>query len=50
MDGAIFIATALKGNHQLSYINLQGNGVGESGAKVISDAIRSNAPGCVVDI
>lgn len=97
MDGAIFIATALKGNHQLTYIkwvfsstpplylhvqyhmcmcvcllqreddymlsscsyiprtdvcffSLQGNGIGESGAKVISDAIRANAPGCVVDI
>uniref|UniRef100_A0A669EF51 NLR family CARD domain containing 3 n=1 Tax=Oreochromis niloticus TaxID=8128 RepID=A0A669EF51_ORENI len=50
MDGAIFIATALKGNHQLTYINLQGNGIGESGAKVISDAIRASASGCVVDI
>lgn len=37
------------------YINvhfrsLQGNGIGESGAKVISDTIRGNTPGCVVDI
>uniref|UniRef100_A0A674NTL6 NLR family CARD domain containing 3 n=1 Tax=Takifugu rubripes TaxID=31033 RepID=A0A674NTL6_TAKRU len=50
MDGAIFIATAFKENHQLTYINLQGNGIGESGAKVISDTIRGNTPGCVVDI
>lgn len=32
------------------FCSLQGNGIGESGAKVISDAIRTNAPGCVVDI
>lgn len=96
MDGAIFIATAFKENHQLTYIkyvitiinpvdtqwcensfimktvclckfcskvlnpinkcinvrfcSLQGNGIGESGAKVISDTIRGNTPGCVVDI
>uniref|UniRef100_A0A8C2BI68 NLR family, CARD domain containing 3 n=1 Tax=Cyprinus carpio TaxID=7962 RepID=A0A8C2BI68_CYPCA len=117
MDGAIFIATALRGNHQLTYIksvcvcgsmceppsvcerfnhsvsllhgtcgecfctgcgcvilnihhlnlqsmslftsramisyfcfSLQGNGIGESGAKVVSDAIKAGAPDCVVDI
>uniref|UniRef100_A0A3Q3FIS7 NLR family, CARD domain containing 3 n=1 Tax=Labrus bergylta TaxID=56723 RepID=A0A3Q3FIS7_9LABR len=32
------------------FYSLQGNGIGESGAKVISDAITANAPGCVVDI
>lgn len=32
------------------FCSLQGNGIGESGAKVISDTIRGNTPGCVVDI
>ncbi|XP_061455503.1 NLR family CARD domain-containing protein 3 isoform X2 [Rhineura floridana] len=50
MDGAICIATALTGSHNLTYINLQGNKIGESGAKVIADAIRTNAPGCVVEM
>uniref|UniRef100_A0A8C5EKC7 NLR family CARD domain-containing protein 3-like n=1 Tax=Gouania willdenowi TaxID=441366 RepID=A0A8C5EKC7_GOUWI len=50
MDGAIFIATAMKENNHLQYINLQGNSIGKSGAKVISDAIRVSAPACVVDI
>lgn len=50
MDGAICIATALKGNHGLTYVNLQGNCIGQSGAKVISDAIRTNSPDCVVDV
>uniref|UniRef100_A0A8B9G552 NLR family CARD domain containing 3 n=1 Tax=Amazona collaria TaxID=241587 RepID=A0A8B9G552_9PSIT len=50
MDGAICIATALKGNHGLTYINLQGNRIGQSGAKMISDAIRTNSPSCVVDV
>ncbi|XP_044289647.1 NLR family CARD domain-containing protein 3 [Varanus komodoensis] len=49
MDGAICIATALTGSHSLTYINLQGNRIGESGAKVIADAIRTNAPDCVVE-
>lgn len=30
--------------------SLQGNGIGQSGAKVISDTIRSSAPSCIVDI
>uniref|UniRef100_A0A663LQ90 NLR family CARD domain containing 3 n=1 Tax=Athene cunicularia TaxID=194338 RepID=A0A663LQ90_ATHCN len=50
MDGAICIATALKGNHGLTYVNLQGNRIGQSGAKMISDAIRTNSPDCVVDV
>ncbi|KQK84041.1 protein NLRC3 [Amazona aestiva] len=66
MDGAICIATALKGNHGLTYIkillhlmskpellfapSLQGNRIGQSGAKMISDAIRTNSPSCVVDV
>ncbi|XP_062999056.1 NLR family CARD domain-containing protein 3 [Elgaria multicarinata webbii] len=50
MDGAICIATALTGSHRLTYINLQGNQIGESGAKVIADAIRTNAPNCVVEM
>ncbi|XP_042293549.1 NLR family CARD domain-containing protein 3 [Sceloporus undulatus] len=50
MDGAICIATALTGSHSLTYINLQGNQIGESGAKVITDAIRTNVPSCVVEM
>uniref|UniRef100_A0A8C5U5E9 NLR family CARD domain containing 3 n=1 Tax=Malurus cyaneus samueli TaxID=2593467 RepID=A0A8C5U5E9_9PASS len=42
MDGAICIATALKGNH--------GNRIGQSGAKMIADTIRTNSPDCVVDV
>uniref|UniRef100_A0A8C1HSQ0 NLR family, CARD domain containing 3 n=2 Tax=Cyprinus carpio TaxID=7962 RepID=A0A8C1HSQ0_CYPCA len=34
--------------HHLNF--LQGNGIGESGAKVVSDAIKAGAPDCVVDI
>ncbi len=36
----------------ISYLcfSLQGNGIGESGAKVVSDAIKAGAPDCVVDI
>uniref|UniRef100_A0A8C3NA47 Uncharacterized protein n=1 Tax=Geospiza parvula TaxID=87175 RepID=A0A8C3NA47_GEOPR len=50
MDGAICIAMALKGNHGLTYVNLQGNLIGHSGARMIADAIRTNAPDCVVDV
>ncbi|XP_029432650.1 NLR family CARD domain-containing protein 3 [Rhinatrema bivittatum] len=50
MDGAICIATVLTGNHSLTYINLQGNRIGQSGAKVISDAIKTKSPYCVVEI
>ncbi|XP_060642233.2 NLR family CARD domain-containing protein 3 [Anolis sagrei] len=50
MDGAICIATALTRSHSLTYINLQGNRIGESGAKVITDAICTNAPGCIVEM
>lgn len=30
--------------------SLQGNRIGQSGAKMISDAIRTNSPDCVVDV
>lgn len=30
--------------------SLQGNCIGQSGAKMISDAIRTNSPNCVVDV
>nr|XP_033770986.1 NLR family CARD domain-containing protein 3 isoform X2 [Geotrypetes seraphini] len=50
MDGAICIATVLTGNHSLTHINLQGNRIGQSGAKVISDAIKTKSPDCVVEI
>ncbi|XP_006874964.1 PREDICTED: protein NLRC3 [Chrysochloris asiatica] len=50
MDGAICVASALSGNHGLQYINLQGNLVGESGARMVSEAIRTKAPTCTVEM
>lgn len=34
----------------LSPPSLQGNLIGHSGARMIADAIRTNAPDCVVDV
>lgn len=50
MDGAIYVATALSENHGLHHINLQGNPIGESGARMISQAIEKNAPTCTVEM
>lgn len=50
MDGAIFVASALSENHGLHHINLQGNPIGESAARMISEAIKTNAPTCTVEI
>lgn len=48
----LFILVCLRPDlsHWNLVFSLQGNGIGESGAKVISDAIRASASGCVVDI
>ncbi|EHB03132.1 Protein NLRC3 [Heterocephalus glaber] len=50
MDGVIGVAMALSGNHGLQHINLQGNHIGESGARMISEAIKTNAPMCTVEM
>ncbi|XP_008844366.1 NLR family CARD domain-containing protein 3 [Nannospalax galili] len=50
MEGAICVATALSGNHGLQHINLQGNLIGESGARMISEAIKTHAPTCTVEM
>lgn len=34
----------------LPSLSLQGNRIGQSGAKMISDAIRTNAPDCIVEV
>ncbi|KAM4820224.1 NLR family CARD domain-containing protein 3 [Thomomys bottae] len=50
MDEVIYVATALAENHGLQQINLQGNLIAESGARMISDALKTNAPMCTVEM
>ncbi|XP_055990950.1 NLR family CARD domain-containing protein 3 [Sorex fumeus] len=50
MEEVLCVATALASNRGLRHINLQGNHIGESGARMISEAIKTNAPACTVEM
>ncbi|XP_004604212.1 NLR family CARD domain-containing protein 3 [Sorex araneus] len=50
MEEMLCVATALASNRGLRHINLQGNHIGESGARMISEAIKTNAPACTVEM